>query len=648
MAIVNMKKMHLLGLKKEQETLLRALQKSSSVEIIDYLANDEEEEDQEQEEKAKEQYTPSSELQALNEVLEKLNDGIEIILPYTEERNILKEGRPKVSKSDLENTLQAEDAILEDLEELFEFKSRLSILRTEETQTTHNLDFLKPWEKLDIPLEKLGSVGSTYIYPCIMPQRISREFIDTVEERELLAEVRLVGEKQDEAYILVIYHEKEQQEIENLFREYSVSIQELSNNEGTIKDLMKRCQGELKRVNDERTEILDKIKTYAGRHLDFKILYDYYIVQKERMEAIEKLGGTQNTFTLEAWVPENKIDEINKTLSNITDSVYVVFDEPEEDEDIPVLLDNPKLVKPFEIITELFSLPDPKGLDPNVYMAPFYFVFFGMMLSDAGYGIVLSLLTGYALWKFHLAGEGKKFTQLFFLCGFSTFAWGVIFGGWFGDILPIKPLWINPLDDPVAVLIVSFILGIIQIYTGIALNAYKNIRAGHVADAFMDQGLWIVFLTGLLMFAFPQLSSVAKYVSIFGAVGLIFTQGRDKKNIFARLISGVLSLYDVTGYLSDILSYSRLLALGLTTGVVATVINTMAKTLSGSVIGFIFMILIMIVGHVFNLVINVLGAYVHSSRLQYVEFFGKFYDSGGKAFNPLKAETVYVELEEIL
>jgi V/A-type H+-transporting ATPase subunit I len=198
-----------------------------------------------------------------------------------------------------------------------------------------------------------------------------------------------------------------------------------------------------------------------------------------------------------------------------------------------------------------------------------------------------------------------------------------------------------------AVLIVSFAFGIIQIYAGLILNAYKNIRDGRTSDALMDQGLWIVFLTGLIMFALPQLKSLAKYVAIIGAIGLLLTQGRSQKGIFKKFTSGLLSLYDVTGYLSDVLSYSRLLALGLATGVIATVINTMAKLVGVNAIGVILMIIIMFGGHVFNLLINVLGAYVHSSRLQYIEFFGKFYDSGGRAFDPLRIKTTFVDFDDV-
>ncbi|MDD4568920.1 MAG: V-type ATPase 116kDa subunit family protein, partial [Tepidanaerobacteraceae bacterium] len=416
---------------------------------------------------------------------------------------------------------------------------------------------------------------------------------------------------------------------------------------GTKEQIIKEEQNRQEEIEKERDNIKNESKKLSKERLYFEILYDYYSVERDRKSAVLKVADTDKTFSLQAWLPEKYEEHVKKKVLEVTDLVYLEFQVPTEDEDIPVLLSNAKLIEPFEVITELYSLPDPRGVDPNLYMAPFYFVFFGMMLSDAGYGIVLSLLTGYALWKFKLAGSGKKFAAMLFLCGISTAMWGVIFGGWFGDLIKVKPLWINPLDNPLLVLIVAFILGIIQIYTGIILNAYKNIRAGHIADALMDQGLWLVLLTGLLMFVKPELSAVAKNVSIFGALGLVLTQGRSQKGILKKLMSGILSLYNITGYLSDVLSYSRLLALGLTTGVIATVINTMAKTVAGSFIGYIVMALIIVGGHVFNLAINVLGAYVHSSRLQYIEFFSKFYDSGGQAFDPLKIKTTYVQLEDI-
>jgi V/A-type H+-transporting ATPase subunit I len=296
------------------------------------------------------------------------------------------------------------------------------------------------------------------------------------------------------------------------------------------------------------------------------------------------------------------------------------------------------------MITDLYSPPGKRDFDPNVLVSVFYFIFFGMMISDAGYGIVLTGLGFWALKALKPKGMLKKLLGLIALGGISTTFWGVMFGGWFGDLLPAKPIWMNPLDDPMSLLIFSFILGIVQIFVGLGAAAYKNIKAGRVLDAVFDQGLWAVLLVGLIMFAFPQLGGTAKIISIAGAAGLVLTQGRNKKNILGKLMSGVLSLYDVTGYLSDVLSYSRILALGLATGVIAMVVNTMAKMLGFNIIGYLLMTVALIIGHTFNIAINALGAYVHSSRLQYVEFFSKFYEGGGRTFSPFVLKTKYINL----
>lgn len=644
MAIVKMKKMHLLGLKKEQEKILSALQKTGTVEIIGITEEPKEENGEVQQEKGI-HHGLAKELAEIDAKLSKLKSGIDSLSPYVEQINPLIQGRPKVSNEELMKIVAQEEQIFKDVEAIDELEQELSKLKTEEIKLKNKIELLKPWSNLDIPLNELGPTDQTEFIPVIVPRKTIDEFKDKIKSDEVLAEYTTIGEGQDDVFGLLIYQNCHKNEVQKYMKECSVNIQDFEGFKGTPKQIINEAEEELKSIDAERASINEKIKALSDKNNMFQILYDYLLVERDKKEAILKIASTDSIFSLLAWVPEKSVKDLQQRILKITDAVYIDITDPDEDDDIPVLLSNSKLIEPFEIITELFSLPDPRGIDPNVFMAPFYFVFFGMMLSDAGYGLILSLATGYALWKFKLAGQGKKFVGLFFLCGFSTIIWGAIFGGYFGDLFPIKPLWLNPLDNPIAVLIVSFIIGVIQIYTGIMLAGYKNIREGKTLDALMDQGLWLVLLTGLFMLALPQTSAAGKIAAIVGAVGLILTQGRADKNIIKRLFSGVLSLYDITGYLSDILSYSRLLALGLTTGVVASVINTMARTMGNGIIGYIIGALIIIGGHLFNLVINVLGAYVHSSRLQYVEFFGKFYDSGGRAFNPLRANTKYVELD---
>ncbi|MGI5860296.1 MAG: V-type ATP synthase subunit I [Tepidanaerobacteraceae bacterium] len=645
MAIVNMKKMHLLGLKKEQGKILSTLQKTGVVEIIDIVEDINESGDEVQDSQIHQELT--KELTYLETKLSNLKFGIDFLKPYVKSINPLIHGKPSIKKDELSEILSNEVKVLETLQAVFDLDKRISRLKVEESKLQGQMEMLSPWRSLDIPLDQLGSTQKTVFLTTTMPRKSREELEKKLDEEGLLAEITTLGESQDDVYALVIYHKNHGEELQSLFKEFSVNTQDFPRLNGTPTEIIKKDQKRLTDIEKERENIKDESKKLADQRLYFEILYDYYSVERDRKSALQNVADTDKTFSVQAWLPEQYEDLVKSEVLKVTDTVYLEFRPPSEDEEMPVLLSNSKLVEPFEVITELYSLPDPRGIDPNIYMAPFYFIFFGMMLSDAGYGIIMSLITGFALWKFKLADSGKKFVSMLFLCGLSTVLWGAVFGGWFGDLIRVKPLWINPLDNPLSVLILSFIMGIIQIYTGIILNAYKNIRAGHTADALMDQGLWLVLLTGLLMFVKPELATIGKYMALFGAVGLVLTQGRSQKGILKKLTSGILSLYDITGYLSDVLSYSRLLALGLTTGVIASVINTMAKTVSGSIVGYVAMALIIIGGHVFNLVINVLGAYVHSSRLQYIEFFSKFYDSGGRAFNPLRVKTTYVELEDM-
>lgn len=633
MAIVKMKKMHLFGLKKERYAILDVLQKLGAAEVID-LKEEGEVRDF------------GKEISEIETKLNRLRFAIDLLKPLVKEQNPILTGKPKVQRENLQQIISKENEYFLEIDKLGEYDKKFSQLKSEEAKINNHLEFLKPWEKLDIPLQELGETNKAKFIAGSIPKRIYENFMARSKEEELPLEVILVSEGKDESYILIVFHKEIEEKVEALIKEFSVNIYDFSEMKGTPSELINQMKERLNQIEKIRTETTEEISLYAEYLMPFKILYDYYSVEKEKRLSYFKAQDTESTFYLQAWVPEPKVEEVRECLKKVTNTLYVEFEDPKDDENFPVLLSNPRIIKPFELVTELYSLPDPRGIDPNIFMAPFYFVFFGMMVSDAGYGLVLALLMGIAMMKLKISGMARKLVELLFLGGISTFVWGAIFGSWFGDLIKLPPLWLNPLENPLSVLYLSFTFGLIQIYFGIILNGYKNVRNGKIADALMDQGLWLVFLSGLIMLAFPQTSSFAKYVALAGAIGLVLTQGRAQKGIIKKFTSGLLSLYNVTGYLSDVLSYSRLLALGLATGVIAMVINTMARLVGVNLIGYIFMFLIMVGGHIFNIAVNALGAYVHSSRLQYIEFFGKFYDGGGKPFDPLRVKTNYVDISE--
>ena len=368
--------------------------------------------------------------------------------------------------------------------------------------------------------------------------------------------------------------------------------------------------------------------------------------------------STDTVFYFDGWMPARAQAEVEELLKRY--EFYYDIQEPDAEEEVPVLLHNSSVATPFEAVTNMYSLPSRKDIDPTTILAPFYFIFFGMMLSDAAYGIILSALCFFVLKKYKPEGTIYKMFKMFFYCGISTFIWGALFGGWFGNFFTvaadtllgkefaIDPIWFNPLEEPMRLLIFSLILGAIHLFIGMGVQAYMYIRDGHPVDAICDIGLWYVLLIGLVLFAVggsvtPVLSTVGKIMSIVGVVGILVTGGRKKKGI-GKITGGLGALYGITNYLSDILSYSRLLALGLATGVVAQVINTLGSLAGGGVVGAIVLTVALVFGTIFNLAINALGAFVHSCRLQYVEFFGKFYTGGGREFRPFARKTKYVKI----
>ena len=298
-----------------------------------------------------------------------------------------------------------------------------------------------------------------------------------------------------------------------------------------------------------------------------------------------------------------------------------------------------------------------------------------MMLSDAAYGLIVAAACFILLKKFPRMSAGMHTSlKLFMFCGISTIVWGILFGGYFGDAVDVisrvflghevsvPALWFAPLNDPMKLLIYSMAFGLVHLFVGLGIKGYMQLKEGQVLDFFCDVVLWYVFLIGLILMLLPSeifasiaqmeivfppfLNTLAKVLAIAGAVGLLLMSGRANKNPVLRLALGAYDIYNITGWLSDVLSYSRLLALGLATGVIASVVNQMGSMLGKSIAGVLLFAVVFVIGHAMNLAINLLGAYVHTNRLQFVEFFGKFYEGGGKPFEPFENDTKYVDIKE--
>ena len=383
--------------------------------------------------------------------------------------------------------------------------------------------------------------------------------------------------------------------------------------------------------------------------------YDYLSARLAGERVKEMLLATESACILTGWVPDSFVPALEKKLAAF-DCCYSLS-EPADSDNVPVRLINKKLVTPFESVLGLYSYPAYRGVDPTFVMSIFYFIIFGLIMQDALYGLLL-LVGGKALIKALHAKPGStmyKLLDMFSICGVSTMICGVLFGGYFGDLpaafarnmlgienFPELAAAFNPVTNPIPYLALSLGLGVLHLVAGMLMKAYLLIRDGHAFDAVCDVGMWLVLFTGIgLLFIAP---GVGKWAALAGVLGLVLTQGRAEKNIVMKLLKGVMSLYDLVSYLSDLLSYSRIMALGLSGAIIAQVVNLIGTLGGPTVMGFIVLILAIALGHTLNLALSLLGAFVHTARLQYIEFFGKFYMDGGEPFRPVSVKTTYTEL----
>lgn len=648
MAIVKMNKITLIGLEKHKEQIVEALMKLGVVEIsaIKPKAPDEE---------WSRMVVHDGNEAAVSEVetgLVKVKSAVDYIAKYEGRKKGLFEPKRPVERKRYYEVVQNRQAVWNVVERIGKLDELLAALRAEENRLGSLIASLEPWKQLDIPVETASTKNAAIIMGTIPAavdvEKLGQELGETVPESYL----ELVNSDRDQSYLFVAYYSRREEEVMGILKRSGFSRAAFKELTGTVGENLEKANRRIQSIEAERAEIEKDISAFSGEKENLEILHDHFVMKRDRKKVLNKLVKTDKTFMLEGWLPGEDSERVERELSGHHDCILDIRG-PEKDEEHPILLKNHSLVQPFEIITELYSLPSSKGIDPNLFMAPFYFLFFGLMVSDAGYGLLMALATGFILKKYKPQGMAHKLIKLIFLGGISTFLWGVLFGGWFGDIVSavtnraytIPPLWFNPLDDPMRLLVWSFIFGAIHIFVGMGLKAHLLIKDGKPLDALFDIGSWYILLPGLVMIAAGGLvGTIGKYMALVGAATLVLTQGRSHKNILKRIMTGILSLYTITGFLSDILSYSRLLALGLATGVIASVINTMGTLFGLNIGGIIILAIVLVVGTVFNVLINSLGAYVHASRLQYVEFFGKFYEGGGKGFEPFKMNTKFINL----
>ncbi|MCD5401064.1 V-type ATP synthase subunit I [candidate division NPL-UPA2 bacterium] len=652
MAIAKMNKIYLLGHQEEKDKALSILQQSAMVEIDEIQTGDAAvgtwaellDTDQEQET-----------LQGLEARLTEVRFALDFLGRHyppkksfldalsSEKKDILPEefATSAVAWSKVANDVYA---VLRQAEE------KIMSLRNEGTQLQNLKTILSPWEMLTAPLEEIRATELVCMEAITLPLvelASLRDDLLTAIGEVYLSEVSI---DRNEAYLFLAYPVSRTEELQKVVKQFNLSRQTFPALNGTVAENLVRIEAEMAMLGSKREKVVAGTEKQVEFRQTLEFYQDYLTMERDKKEKVGSLARTGDSFAVEGWMAEKDFPLLEKKLATACPTVTLVSRQPETEEMPPVVLENTASIAPFEFITTLYGTPHPRGIDPTSALTPFFVVFFGLCLSDAGYGLILTALAALVLWKVKLSKMASKAFWVILASGVSTIIFGSLIGGWFGGLLPIEPFFFNAQTDPMRMLAWSLGIGIFQIFVGMGIKAYRNICEGKIMDAVSDQLFWILLISGLILFAgiLPGLQMLGRNLALLSAAGLVLTQGRTQKNIVMKFLSGLFSLYNITGFLGDILSYSRLLALGLATSVIAMAINMIGQMVGEAVpiIGPIIMVGFLIGGHIFNLVINILGAFVHSTRLQYLEFFNRFFETGGKPFNPFQMETKHLEVRE--
>ena len=658
MAISNMLKLLLIGNVKERNSLIKRLHKLGCVEVAttDKIEKMQSADTGEYADKCK------VKLARLEFCLETVKSYKPTALKLAKEQKIDYipakgkgpfQTRPLISFEDFSNLKDIETDIFTQISQLKEYTDKIIALRAKTQKETNVIASLAPYANMHAPFSKfkdtatasvlLGEVAKTKV---ALFEKIESEYGGVYEVFQ--------GSGNSDGVAIVIDKSK-REDIQQLLADTEFTACSISS-DSTPEEMRAQAEKNLAETEKERNLAIEAIMTFKNIFDDVKRLHDYFTLEVAKAESENRTQTTSSTYYLEAWLPEGEKDRVDKDLENSPLSLAYTIREPLESETPPTFVESNGVVAPYESVTNMFSVPFYKEIDPNPSVAFFFFLIFGMMLGDAGYGLLLTLGTGIILALRKPPKGEMNLVKIMFMGGISTFIWGFLFGSYFG--LSATDLgiwcWFNPIEDPMPLLILSLAVGVVQMFFGMAINMVALIKKHQPVWGISSAFSWYFLALGIGgIFGASYIGAWAKTAGIvFAVLGvvLLMLSGTFGKRGAKKVTGALSSLYGIINFFSDMMSYTRIFGLGLASGVIGMVFNEIASVISGMMpfkfMGVIVTIIICIIGHTFNISINALGAYVHNSRLQFVEFFGKFYTGGGELFAPLGSQMKYYRIGE--
>ena len=636
MAIVKMKKFKLFALEKDRKSLLKELQKFSYVHFVKTKEDDES--------------LKEIELNQDMTIIKEKSQKVKWMLNYFS-KLFPKETKKEIDESSVKETLFVlveQQASKYDFSNDYENLANISREIDSNKEEIANLETyrkeLSKWLNIKESLSNLKAFKTAKFFLGTVAKKNFEPLKDKLRNFEHTY-IEEISDESSQINIMLLTSNTEEKELKNELKTYSFTETNFDFDISFTEEYekTKNREEELKKANEKLKEKVEKLLKLIPKLLIQKEYLDNALM---RETVVSNFKATDTVNVIEGYIPLDMEEEFKKIVNkNSNKSNYLEITEVDkDDEEVPILLKNSGITGLFASITQMYALPRYNEIDPTAILSIFYWIFFGMMVADFAYGLILFILSGLALMIGKFDENKKKFLKFFFALSFSTMIWGLLYGSAFGDLIKLPTQVLDSSKDFMSIFILSIIFGAIHLVIALGIKAYILIKNGHFMDVIYDVFLWYLTLTSLIILLLAGrfgLSEFTKNIfiacAVIGMLGIVVFGARDAKTLVGRIGGGLYSLYGITSYIGDFVSYLRLMALGLAGGFIASAINIIVKMLvSKGILGIILGVVVFTLGQSFNIFLSFLSSYVHTSRLTYVEFFSKFYEGGGKAFKKFR------------